>query len=188
MKPCASANRFRNQLGMSMVELMIALTVLAIGVLAILALVTVSMRNNNRTKMDSGGTMVAQLVIETISAQSNAGAALTITDCNNTNWPVSGVAGSGANLTSTGAIDYLSQTYAAVPANYKMQYRECGQNGQQITYDVRWNVQAMNTSSRVITVAARPLGAGSGAGSNTAQVARAFQLPVTLRTIVAPIN
>jgi type IV pilus modification protein PilV len=174
--------------GMTMVELMVALTVLAIGVLAVLALITLAMRNNGRTKMDTSGTMVAQMVIETISAQSNPAQALSVTDCNNQVWAITAqdaaAPGAGANITANGSIDF-SQAQAAVPNGYRMLYRECGQNGRQITYDVRWNIRTLDAFSRVVTVSARPAGAGN---SNSGPTAKIFQAPVTLRTIAVQGN
>ena len=85
--------------------------------------------------------------------------------------------GNGATLEDTsGAIDF-TQSYAGVPANYKMRFAGCGAGGRQLTFDVRWYVQTLTANTRLITVAARPLGAT--AGDHPVQ----FALPVTLRTI-----
>jgi hypothetical protein len=84
--------------------------------------------------------------------------------------------GAGADLDpNSGAIDF-TQSYAAVPTNYKMQFAGCGAGGRQVTYDVRWNVQTVTTFTRLVTVAARPAGADSNQPTRFAQ-------PVSLRTI-----
>jgi prepilin-type N-terminal cleavage/methylation domain-containing protein len=178
-----AAQQRRGEQGMTLIELIIAMAVLAVGVLALLALITVAMRNNNRSKLDTGGTMVAQVVIEALSAQSSPSQNVTVTDCSNTPQTLSGAPGSGAALNANGGIDFVNQAYAAVPLNYKMLYRECGQNGVQMTYDVRWNIQQVNAYSRLVTVSARP-----SAADNSGSSARMFQAPVNLRTIVAQVN
>lgn len=185
-----TAKQTRSERGMSMIELIIAMVVLAIGILALLALITLAMKNNNRTKMDTGGNMVAQMVIETISAQWDPAQLLTITDCNNTQWIVSGqdaaAPGAGATLNASGGIDFPGQLFGAVPDRYRMLYVECGPNGQRMTYDVRWNIRTLDGYSRIVTVSARP--AGAAGADNTAEAVRMFQVPVTLRTIAVEGN
>lgn len=175
--------------GFSLVELMIAITVLAIGMAGLAVLFSTAIMNNSRSKGDTSGTMLAQTVLEKIAAQpANAPATFTLTDCNpsgGTNWTIAtaGTAspGSGATInTSTNGIDF-TQAYSAVPANYKMQFVACGSGGRQTPYEVRWNIQTISANTRLITVAARPLAAASSAGS--ANQALLFALPVTLRTI-----
>ena len=176
--------------GFSLVELMIAITVLAIGMAGLAVLFSTAIMNNSRSKGDTSGTMLAQTVLETIAAQpANTAATFTLTDCNPsgaTNWTVAttGTAspGSGANIdTSTNGIDF-TQAYSGVPANYKMQFVACGGGGgRQTSYEVRWNIQTISANTRLITVAARPLAAASAAGNGNQ--ALLFALPITLRTI-----
>lgn len=170
--------------GMSLIELMIAMVILVVGMTAILGLIITAMTNNNRVKQDTGGTLVAQMVIETITAQP-ANGNVTITDCGGNNWVISTTGGAGgglgAQLTATGTVNFAGQTYAVVPNNYKMQYRSCGAAGTQTTYDVRWNVQTIDQFSKMVTVSARPSGAQGT--DNTAAGMRMFERPVTLRTI-----
>jgi hypothetical protein len=113
---------------------------------------------------------------------------LTLTDCNPAGavaWPIAtaGVASPGAGATinvATGAVDF-TQAYAAVPANYKMQFVACGNGGRQMTYEVRWNITTVTANTRLITVSARPLAAASAA--NNRNQALLFAPPITLRTI-----
>src|SRR6266700_6414531 len=123
--------------GISLVELVIAITVLAIGMAGLAVLFSTAIMNNSRSKGDTSGTMLAQTVLETIAAQpANTAATFTLTDCDPsgaTNWTVAttGTAspGSGANIdTSTNGIDF-TQAYSGVPANYKMQFVACGGGG-----------------------------------------------------------
>ena len=177
--------------GISLVELVIAITVLAVGMAGLAVLFSTAIMNNSRSKGDTSGTMLTQTVLEQIAAQpANAlpGANLALTDCNSagaTVWPIitQGAASPGAGATinvNTGTIDF-TQAYAAVTAGYKMQYVACGNNGRQMTYEVRWNIQTITGNTRLITVSARPLAAASAAGNQNQ--ALLFAPPITLRTI-----
>jgi Tfp pilus assembly protein PilV len=173
--------------GISLVELVIAISVLAIGMAGLAVLFSTAIMNNSRSKGDTSGTMLTQTVLEKIAAQpANLVANLTATDCNSggaTVWPIAttGAAspGAGANIDNTGAIDF-TQAYAAVTANYKMLYVACGAGGQQTTYDVRWNIQTISANTRLITVSTRPLAAANAGNQNQALL---FAPPITLRTI-----
>jgi len=174
--------------GISLVELVIAITVLAIGMAGLAVLFSTAIMNNSRSKGDTSGTMLTQTVLEQIAAQpANLAANLTLTDCNPAGavaWPIAtaGAASPGAGATinvNTGAIDF-TQAYAAVPANYKMQFVACGNGGRQMTYEVRWNIQTVTANTRLITVSARPLASASAGNQNQALL---FAPPITLRTI-----
>jgi prepilin-type N-terminal cleavage/methylation domain-containing protein len=181
------ARRLKSSSGLSLIELMVAMAILATGMSAIIGLIITATANNNKAKVDTGGTLVAQMVIEQMLAQP-ASSALTITDCNATNWAIStdgaNSPGNGATLTSAGAIDY-TQAYSGVATNYKMQFRSCGTTGGWTTYDVRWNVLSISAKARMVTISARPLNASAATG---VAKARMFQLPVTLKTIVVNAN
>ncbi|HWR37545.1 MAG TPA: hypothetical protein VN622_16910 [Clostridia bacterium] len=178
---------------MSLIELMLALTMLVVGMAGALVLITTAIAANNRNKVDTGATLAAQMVIETIAAQPGD-TIVTIHDCNST---VAGgtsfninTAGGGAPGTSAGAalvdgkIDF-TQTVANVPLGYGMQYVACGSGGRQMTYDVRWNVRTNNPYSKVVTVSARQANLSAAANGNNL---RFFTPPVTLRTIAVAGN
>ncbi|HZR31502.1 MAG TPA: prepilin-type N-terminal cleavage/methylation domain-containing protein [Terriglobales bacterium] len=187
--PIDQAQRTRSlQLGMTLIELMIALTVLAIGMSATMLLFVTAAMTNSKTKTDTAGTMLAQRVLDQIAAApADANPVLTVTDCNPNGAAVWNIAttgaagvGLGATLSAvTGDIDF-TQAYAAVPANYKMLYVYCGGGGRQITYDVRWNITTVSAATKMITVSARQTSVGTTLGANRAKL---FALPVTLRTI-----
>ena len=171
-----------------LIELLIAMVVLTIGLGGLLALMVSSMYADNVASKDTSSTMVAEHVLEQISAQpANAIANLTITDCAGTGWSInttgtvrgggSGGAngGNGASLTAAGIIDW-TQTYATVPANYAMKYVACGSGGRRSVYDVRWDVLTMSNYSRIIVVSARPSGSPVVGGLH-------YVVPVNLRTI-----
>ena len=178
------STRIRTATGMSMLELMVGMAVLAVGMTAVTALFHSAILTNNRAKVDTSATMLAQTVLEKIAAQpATQAATISLTDCGvtPTTWVIAtagaGAPGNGATLVAnSGAIDF-TQSYADVAANYKMQFVGCGAGGRQITFDVRWNVQTITANTRLITVAARAL--GSAGGRRPVQ----FAPPVTLRTI-----
>lgn len=172
--------RGSDQRGMSMIELLIAMTVLAVGMGGMVAVFAAAIAGNGKAKFDTSGTMLAQTVLERIAAQpANAAANITLQDCNPgapQNWVVSSAPG-GAALTPTGDVDWVGQTYAqvqAAAANHAMLFVACGNNG--VTFDVRWNVQTISANTRIITVSARP------AGANNAGMPK-FTQPVTLRGV-----
>jgi Tfp pilus assembly protein PilV len=179
------------QSGSMLLELLIAIVVLAIGMGGLLVLLVSAMSTNNRSGNDTSSTMLAEHILEQISAQpADTSTALSINDCAGTAWSVStaGAAngagnsgsygGNGAQLTSNGTVDW-TQTYASVPAGYKLKYVACGPAGRQITFDTRWNVVSLNPSnhsSRMVVVSARPL-------SDQAVGGLRYVVPANLRTI-----
>ena len=170
--------------GMSMIELMISIVVLAVGMAGLMVLFGTAAMTNSRSKNDTTATMLAQTVLDQMAAvPANSNATITITDCAGTANTVatSGAAspGAGANIdANTGNIDF-TQDYATVTANYKMKYTTCGPNGQRPVYDVRWNVITMTSNTRMITVSSRQ----STIGGTGATQALLYMQPITLRTI-----
>lgn len=186
-KKLFSKNRYGER-GSMILELLIAIVVLAVGLGGLLVLLVSSMYTNNRSGKDTTSTMVAEHVLEQISAQpADSVATLTISDCAGNAWTIntapatlgagnSGAnGGNGANLLNTGIVDW-TQAYASVPANYAMKYVDCGAGGGQTVYDVRWNVIAITQYSRMIVASARPSGAPQVGGLR-------FVVPPNLRTI-----
>ena len=55
------------QKGMTLIELMIATFVLAVGMLGSLSMIFLAIATNSRNKFDTTGTMIAQTVIEQIN-------------------------------------------------------------------------------------------------------------------------
>ena len=181
--------------GMSMIELLIAMTVMAVGMSGILTLVLLAMIVNNTAKTDTTGTILSQMVIEQIQMMpANAVGNLTVTDCSGINRtitlapaggtvPPAAGGGAGARLLADGSIDW-SQAPAAVPVGYQMTYAACGPNNQWMFYDVRWNVMTGTTVggavfTKMVTVSARPAAAQFGG----MMALKNYALPVTLRTI-----
>ncbi len=196
-------NPFRNrpllscrQDGTTLIELMIAMFVLAVGLGAIAMLFIVAAKSNGRSGKDTSATMLSQKVLETIAAQHPSVATpIVLTDCAGNQWQIAtgngGAAvnqptGLGATLlpatsaTDPGGVDW-TQGYAALPpataaaAGYGMRYVDCAQNGRQTVYEVRWNVMTIDANTRLITVATRQQGTQNGGPM--------FTVPVTLRGI-----
>jgi prepilin-type N-terminal cleavage/methylation domain-containing protein len=180
--------------GFTLIELMVAMAVLAIGLGALAPLFMSVSLSNNKNSRNATATMLAQLVLDQISSQSpNSTATIFVTDCVGNVWAVATTGGAaplgvGANLDTTstdysyGGID-PTQAYSAVPPatatnpGYAMQYVDCGAAGTQSIYDVRWNVINIDTYTRLITVSARQLSPANQLGG------RVYSLPVTLRGI-----
>jgi type II secretory pathway pseudopilin PulG len=178
----------RRERGSMLLELLIAIVVLAVGMGGLIPLLVSSMYTNNRSGGDTTSTMLAEHVLEQISAQpANSSTSLAVTDCAGSSWTVAtagatvggGTGGSyggdGANLTSSGVIDW-TQSYSSVPSNYKMQYVSCGAGGRQTIYDVRWDVITMTNYTRMVMVSARPSGTPTVGGLR-------YVVPINLRTI-----
>ena len=169
--------------GFTLIEMMISMTVMAVGLLGLNVMFVTAMATNNKNTHDSSATMVSQLVLEQISAQpANSTAAITVTDCagNSRTIATAGGAsptGAGATLLTTGSVGTIDQTAAKV-ANYSMTYVACAPAGSnlQSSYDVRWNVMTITPDTRLITVSARQL---NGIRLGALQ----FAIPVNLRSI-----
>jgi Tfp pilus assembly protein PilV len=184
----ASHARRTGQRGSILIETLMAMVVLTIGLGGLLALLTTAMATNNRSGEDTTSLMISEHVMEQISAQpaDSITPLPPLQDCAGTAWSIStadawkgggnsnAYGGNGSNLLSDGTVDW-TQTYADVPAGYKMQYASCGAGGRQTTFDVRWDVIKMSSYSRMIVVSARPDGSTMGGVR--------YVTPVSLRTI-----
>jgi Tfp pilus assembly protein PilV len=192
---------------MSLLELMIAMTVLTVGMLGSMALILTAMESNSRNKTDNYATILDQEIMEKFATLNNypkAGSA-TIYDCaltggNADSHLVSlgqGTYASGGNgaalyTSSTvpagynvGDIDWSQATptlATSTTAGYAMLYRTCSGDN----YEVRWNIMDANSSvptgtvSRIslLTVSARETAAqGSPLGM-------LYAPPTTLRTLI----
>jgi prepilin-type N-terminal cleavage/methylation domain-containing protein len=174
--------------GMTLLELLFALTIMLIGMGAVMIMISTAIAQNNGSKHDSSATMIAQLVAEQIGAQpANTNPVLNIIDCGglvsnvatgNLAGPPNGV---GATLIAAGQpragdINWAAQNFGdAALFTYSMRYFSCGTGGRQIQYEVRWNIQQLTVNTKLITVSARRRDQGrNGIG---------FNVPVTIRTI-----
>ena len=186
--------RGRSERGFSLIEMMIAMLVMAVGFGAITTLLATIIALNGRNNRDTTATLLAQKVIEQIASVNPASGnpAVNITDCQGNSWSVSttdaaGPSGAGANLVTSssnafyGAIDQ-TQDPSTIPSGYAMQYVDCtAANSIPTTYDVRWNIMTLRSgSTRLITASARPI------TSTASQLGgKLFAIPVNLRSIGA---
>jgi len=179
----------RRELGMSMIELLIAMTVLAIGMAGIMILISGAIASNSRNRLDTTATTLSEMVMERIVAVGpKSTTTFTITDCNGTSFTIdpagADAPGRGATLNNN-EVSFSSLTSGTPTTGYTMRYVACGSGGSQATYDVRWNVtnfKKVGTTvlSKYVTVSARQVG-GAGTGR---ELLKYFAPPVTLRTMV----
>src|SRR5689334_14872775 len=161
-------SRLRPDSGITMIETLMAAGILVIGSIGMLSLIITAIATNNRNKMDSTQTMIAESILEqvhtTFGASGGPGTS-TLKDCAGNTWTidttVSGFGSSGAALSGT-SIDF-SET--SPPPGWYMNYimsTPCTSTGTvQGTYDVRWHLdQIGSTWTYLITVSARLKGHG----------------------------
>lgn len=172
--------------GFSLVEILIAMVILSVGLLAIIGMIVSASLTANRNKVDSTASMLADTVLEQLSAKDVTSAGtFTLKDCAGLdhtigNAPGAAPAGAGAPLNANNNIDFT----AGAVANYQMDWVTCGGAGVRNTFDIRWNVMNMNAGmpllagnySRLVTVSARK------------KVAAGIYNPaVTLRTVAGTL-
>lgn len=184
----------KGQAGFTLIELMVAMVVLAVGLGALSSLFISAALSNNKNSRNATATMLAQLVLEQISSQSpNSTATIFLNDCVGNTWAIATTGGAAPNgagaLLDTTSTDYSygginpTQAYTAVPPatnvtpGYAMQYVDCGVGGTQSNYDIRWNVINIDTYTRLITVSARQVSPSNQLGGAV------YALPVTVRGI-----
>jgi prepilin-type N-terminal cleavage/methylation domain-containing protein len=191
--------------GMTLIELMIAMTVLAIGLPACMMMIVMGMQSDSRSKTDSTATVLDQEIIEKFSTlkQYPKPVSVVIYDCAlsggsaNVHNALLGAgvapAGSGAAL-YTGAIasevGNIDWTQAAptlatsATQGYAMQYQTCSGD----SYEVRWNIMEIspNPNSRIslLTVSARPRAAVLSDVNGARSRAIFYARPVTLKTLI----
>jgi prepilin-type N-terminal cleavage/methylation domain-containing protein len=147
--------------GFSLIELMVAMAVLAIGLLGGIAVIAVATANDGRSKLHSTAVTIAQSTMEKIVAIPT-GAANTqtaITDCvgpHTIETAVPVAPGVSPALVASGAfagtIDFSQPTVT----NYSMDYAICS-IGANLRYDVRWSIDPGPTpSTQMVTVSVKP--------------------------------
>jgi hypothetical protein len=161
-----------------MIETLVASVILTILSLSMITLIVTSIAMNNRNKIDSTQTMLAESILEQIHSTFNGNGTSSLQDCTGTNWVIDTTipnTGSVGAALSGAMIDYSE---ASPPAGYHMDYvvrTPCASTGSIVgTYDVRWHLDQIGTTNTyLITVSAKLQGHGEGN--------LYFALPVTLR-------
>ncbi len=169
-----------------MVETLIAGAILVIGSVGMVGLIVSSIAMNNRNKIDSTQTMLAEAIVEHVNSTLIGSQPSVLTDCAGNSHTIDTVPG-GANLNAAGdAINFSEDIGAdASKVNFHMDYHTnvpCTVGGTlQAIYDVRWNVQHVGaatgnpTNTYLLTVSARLKNHGEGN--------RFFSTPATLRVL-----
>jgi prepilin-type N-terminal cleavage/methylation domain-containing protein len=194
-------NRSRaRERGMSLLELMFAMIVLAVGMLGAMTLMVVGISNNGRNKKDTQATILDQQILEEFATLQNYPKAFTVTinDCalNGANAHLASLLqavapGNGATLYTAGTAPSADKigdvNWSVAPptlatggtAGYAMNYQTCGGD----IYQVRWNVTQINNRLSLLTVSSQQIGAVN-VGSPTARSALLNSRPTTLRTMI----
>ena len=167
------------QSGFGVIELLVASSILVVSAISVIGLVVMAISVNQRNKVDSTQTMLAESVIEQVNSTIIGSGSSALTDCSGATWTIDTTPG-GAAL--SGQRINFSET--SPPTGYRMLYvvkSPCTTTGVlQATYDVRWHVDIVGapttpTNTYLITVGAMRL----GARNNAITEAR----PVTLRVM-----
>jgi type IV pilus modification protein PilV len=165
------------QTGFSLIEVMFAMVVLAVGLMGSIGMICVGAASNGGSKTNTTAATLAQSTMERIVAipQGSAGngALTSLTDCQGNVFTMDSTQG-GSPLTTSGAFTGIDFRQPAVP-NYSMQYVMCS-GGQRTTYDVRWRVDAGPApSTDLVTVSVR--------STISAGAAAVLARPITVRTL-----
>src|SRR5262245_37912165 len=129
--------------GITMIEVLLASTVLTIASMGLIGLIASSIATDTRNKFDSTTTMLAQSIVEQIASTTIGSGIASVTGCAGKTWTIdTGAAGGqGGAAVSNGASDW-SET--SPPASYHLDYvikSPCTSTGiEQAVYDVRWNI------------------------------------------------
>jgi hypothetical protein len=170
-----------SQAGFSIVEVMFASLILTVCSLGVVGLIWIAILTNNRNKIDSTQTMLAESIIEQVNSTIIGSENSALTDCNGTTWDISTTPG-GADLSGSN-IDFAE---SSPPSDYFMTYvlkAPCSSSGKlQATYDVRWNVAIVGadagtpTNTYLVTVGAKRQG--------SAETGLVASPPINLRVMV----
>src|ERR1051326_9338408 len=118
--------------GFSLIELMIAMAVLAMGILGSIVVIAVATANDGRSKLHTTAAAMAQSTMERIIAipakAVGTDAQTKITDCAGTTFTIETAAG-GAPLITSGAFAGSVDFTQAPQQNYSMNYVMCSAGG-----------------------------------------------------------
>lgn len=169
------------QSGMSIIEVMVATIILTLSSLGVIAMVWSAILLNNRNKIDSTQTLLAESIIEQVNATIIGSESSALTDCDGTTFTISTTPG-GAALNGAN-IDF---TEADPPDDYFMTYvlrAPCTDTGVlQASYDVRWHVDIIGqaegtpTNTYLVTVGAKRKG--------STETGLLDSLPISMRVMV----
>lgn len=171
--------------GFSLIELMIAMAVLAVGLLGGILVIAAATASNGRSRLHTTAVTMAESTMEKIVAipKSAVGTAAqtTITDCAGNSFTIKTAPGGSDLITSGGAFGGSVDFSKPPVPDYSMRYVMCSAGGSGVTYDIRWRIDdtlpyvsgGPTPSTQMVTVSAKPI-VGNGAA------AAQFTLPFTL--------
>ena len=179
--------------GVSLIALLIAMMVLAVGLLGGMIVILTAIATNARNRFDTSAVALAQSTMDRILVLSSSAAVqqTQMTDCNGTISTINTSPG-GAPLTSVSVANgnqIIDFTQPPV-ANYQMLYTLCaaGSHDASLTpplplgnpqiYDVRWNIQAPTIDTKLVTVSTRM--------TNLVSDQKMFGPAVTVRSLLGP--
>src|SRR5579862_5422952 len=127
MSGMRQTQRQNPEAGFTLLELMFTGLILVVGMLAVAVLFTTAVGNNGRSRLDSTSTMLAESVIEQVTAVLAKGGPGSITDCGTppTTWTIDTTVGGAALAPLGGGIDF-TQTQ---PSGYSMNFVVCNGGG-----------------------------------------------------------
>lgn len=165
--------------GFSLIELMIAMAVLAVGILGGIVVIAVATTNDGRSKLHTTAAAMAQSTMERIIAipakTVGPNAQTKITDCAGTTFTIETAVG-GSPLINSGAFAGSIDFTQPPQQNYSMSYVTCSGSGK-VPYDVRWRIDDGPTpATQLVTVSAKPVVTNGAAAAQ-------FTLPSTLRQL-----
>jgi Tfp pilus assembly protein PilV len=170
--------RRRMERGFSLIEVMMAMSVLMVGVLGGVLVISVAAANNGRSKLHTTAVTLAESTMERILAipkkATGAAAQTKITDCAGNTFTIQTAPG-GSPLISSGAFAGTIDYSQPPQPDYSMRYVMCSA-GNGVAYDVRWRIDPGPTpSTQLVTVSSKTI---AGGGAAAAQ----FTLPYNLRS------
>jgi len=187
-RPIRSAGKQRNLHGFSLLELTIAMAVLAVGLLGGIVVIGVATANNGRSKLHTTAVTLAESTMEKIVAipkkATGAAAQTKITDCAGHTFTVETAPG-GSPLITSGAFANTIDFSQPPQTNYSMAYVMCSA-GAGVAYDVRWRIDPGFTpapaqpgatpSTQMVIVSVKPLPGNAAAAAQ-------LTLPYTLHQL-----
>jgi type IV pilus modification protein PilV len=198
MRKTLERSKRRRQSGFSLIELMIAMIVLAVGLLGGMVVIVTAVATNTRNRVDTAAVALAQSTMDRIIVLSSSSTAQStqMTDCDGTVhvMTTTGAAapGNGAPLTDIAGVANGNQVidFSKDPVNgYQMFYKLCAAGatdglplGNPQLYDVRWNIQNITGSpyTQMVLVAAKNISIlGNGFQTQT----QYYNMPITLRAM-----
>ena len=171
------ARKVKMSRGFSLIEVTIAMSVLAVGLLGGIVVIGVASANDGRSKLHSTAVTLAESTMEKIVAipqsATGTGAETQMTDCAGNSFVIETAPG-GSDLIGSGAFGDSVDFSKPVVGSYSMIYVTCGATAN-VSYDVRWRIeQGPTPATQLVTVSAKPI--------VTAGAAQ-FTLPYTLHQL-----